>query len=332
MNTDINLASIGYYLAMNKELDINSMYTSAHKFFYRLYWNREDIADIIPICKHSELIRKIGQIDIPIPETEIARFKSIIQDTFKEVESSGIYTDAGLEYTKYNIFTRTGRPSNSNNGINYAGLNKEDGTRKKYKSRFAGGVLAEFDYDAYHLRLIGRLIDYKLPDESVHEYFATQFYGTDKITPEEYKLSKKMSFTALYGGIPKELLEVEYFKRTQEYIDNLWNDWNTLGYVETPLLKKKFFKKNFDNMNRQKIFNYVIQSYETETNVIILKKLLNFLKDKESKIILYIYDAIVFDISPNDGKQILQEIQKIMDLPTSLHIGRDYHNMQPYML
>ena len=211
-------------------------------------------------------------------------------------------------------------------------MNKEDGTRKKYKSRFAGGVLAEFDYDAYHLRLIGRLIDYKLPEGSIHEYFATQFYGTDKITPEEYKLSKKMSFTALYGGIPKELLEVEYFKRTQDYIDKLWNDWKTLGYVETPILKKKFFAKNFDTMNRQKVFNYVIQSYETETNVIVLNKLLNFLKDKESKIVLYIYDAIVFDISPNDGKQLLTDIQSIMDLPTSLHIGRDYHNMQPYML
>jgi DNA polymerase I-like protein with 3'-5' exonuclease and polymerase domains len=332
MNTDINLASIGYYLANNKQLDINTLYTSAHKFFHRLYWNRDDIADIIPICKHSELIRKIRQMDSTVPEEEILNFKETIQDTFNEVESSGIYTDAGLEYTKYNIFTRTGRPSNSNNNINYAGLNKEDGTRKKYKSRFAGGVLAEFDYDAYHLRLIGRLIKHDLPTGSIHTYFATQFYGTKEITPEEYKLSKKMSFTALYGGIPKELLGVEYFKKTQDYIDKLWNDWNTLGYVETPLLKKKFFKKNFDTMNKQKVFNYVIQSYETETNVIVLKKLLNFLKDKESKIILYIYDAIVFDVSQNDGKQILKDIQKIMDLPTSIHIGRDYHNMQPYTL
>lgn len=332
MNNDINNAAIGYYLANNKELDITTIYTPAHKFFQRLYWNRDDIADIIPVCKHSELIRKIGQINNKIPIEDIEQFKTTIQAIFSEIELSGLYTDDGFEYTKYNIFTRTGRPSNSNNNINYAGLNKEDGTRKKYKSRFAGGVLAEFDYDAYHLRLIGKLINYKLPNGSIHEYFATQFYGTATVTDEEYKLSKKMSFTALYGGIPKELLGVAYFKKTQNYIDALWNDWNTLGYVETPILKKKFFKKNFDNMNKQKIFNYVIQSYETETNVIILKKLLNFLKDKESKIILYIYDAIVFDISPNDGKQILQEIQKIMDLPTSLHIGRDYHNMQPYML
>ena len=100
MNTDINLASIGYYLANNKQLDINTLYTSAHKFFHRLYWNRDDIADIIPICKHSELIRKIGQIDSPVPEEDILRFKTVIQDTFSEIEYTYLFCYSILWYKR----------------------------------------------------------------------------------------------------------------------------------------------------------------------------------------------------------------------------------------
>ena len=45
--------------------------------------------------------------------------------------------------------------------------------------------------------------------------------------------------------------------------------------------------------------------------------------------ILYIYDAFVFDISSDDGKKILEEIKKLMVFPVKLKIGRDYHNMRP---
>ena len=81
-------------------------------------------------------------------------------------------------------------------------------------------------------------------------------------------------------------------------------------------------------MNPQKLFNYYIQAYETERNSQILKNILDMLENKFSKIILYIYDAFVFDISSDDGKEILQEIKNLMIFPTKLKIGRDYHNMR----
>ena len=52
------------------------------------------------------------------------------------IESSGLNSSKGLEYTQYNPYTSTGRPSNRYNGINYAALNKEDGTRDRFVSRF----------------------------------------------------------------------------------------------------------------------------------------------------------------------------------------------------
>ena len=92
------------------------------------------------------------------------------------IETGGLYTEDGYEYTQYNLLTSTGRPSNSFGGINYAALNKKDGSRKRFVSRFKNeGMLIEYDFDSYHLRLVGNKIEYELPKESVHEYFAKQY-------------------------------------------------------------------------------------------------------------------------------------------------------------
>ena len=43
-------------------------------------------------------------------------------------------------------------------------------------------------------------------------------------------------------------------------------------------------------MHPQKLMNYVMQSLETSRNILILKEVLRYLKDKKSKIVLYTYD------------------------------------------
>ena len=135
----------------------------------------------------------------------------LIEPSLNNIESSGLYTSNGYEYCNYNTYTLTGRPSNTFNKINYAALNKSDGTRNKYISRFNGGGILELDYDAYHLRIIGDIIGYDLPNESVHEYLGKQYFATDKLTKKQYSEAKQKSFQLLYGGIPKEFLENRAF-------------------------------------------------------------------------------------------------------------------------
>ena len=100
-------------------------------------------------------------------------------------------------YNHYNLYTSTGRPSNKHGGVNYAALNKEDGSRESFVSRFEQGMLLEFDYDAYHVRLIADIIDYNLPNGSIHEYFGKQYFGNDKLTKDQYEESKKITFRLL---------------------------------------------------------------------------------------------------------------------------------------
>jgi hypothetical protein len=53
-------------------------------------------------------------------------------------------------YSQYNLWTTTGRPSNSFGSVNFAALPPEK--RKGFVAE--NDSLIEFDFDAYHLRLI----------------------------------------------------------------------------------------------------------------------------------------------------------------------------------
>ena len=77
------------------------------------------------------------------------------------------------------------------------------------------------------------------------------------------------------------------------------NDFSTACYMIT-------------RHHAQKLMNYMMQSLETSRNVLILKEVLRYLKDKKTKVALYTYDAILFDFSKEDGKETLQDLEKIM--------------------
>ena len=115
-----------------------------------------------------------------------------IIDNLTYLESSGLRYDKNIVFSEYNPYTSTGRPSNRFGGINFAALNKSDGSRAKFISRFGSkGKLVEFDYDAYHLRLIADKVGYKFSDASVHQHFADLFditYQEAKVLSFQYSI------------------------------------------------------------------------------------------------------------------------------------------------
>lgn len=319
------------YIKAGKSIDLDTATTDAHKFYNRLYWQRDDIFDIIPKSKHLErmdiLKARLEDFELHDYDSQIAKtYENLILPLFKKIESNGLYTANGYEYSKYNLFTTTGRPSNANRGINYAALNKTDGTRERFISRFNSGYLMEMDFDAYHIRLIADLIGHKLPDGSVHEYFAKKFYGVETVTNEEYKLSKAMSFQVLYGGIPKELESIEYFYKTKQFISTLWDNYNNKGYIQTPVFNRRLYKDNLKEMNPQKLFNYLIQAYETERNIKFIEIIQSILDGYDSKLILYTYDAFLFDFAKEET-HLIQKIQEKLDFPVKVHYGKNYNDM-----
>ena len=80
-------------------------------------------------------------------------------------------------------------------------------------------------------------------------------------------------------------------------------------------------------MTRSKLFNYIVQSKETSTNIQLLELVFNLLKDKKTKLVLYTYDAFLFDYSKEDDG-LIQEIVNILDYPVSIKQGKTYHGLE----
>ena len=313
-------------MSKNKPLEWEELSTKSHDYFNRTMWKFKNINRIIPIWKHIELCRiktKVLEkyIDLPIHQ----EYNDEILDNLTYIESNGLQTTNGMVYSEYNPYTSTGRPSNRFGGINFAALNKKDGSRKPFVSRFDDGMLVEFDYDAYHLRLIGEVVNYKFPDGSVHEHMS-KFYGCD------YQESKNRSFQYLYGHIPPEIVETNpFFDKVNQYINYTWIQYKERKFIESDIYNKKIYKKNLSAMNRNKVFNYMIQLMETENNMKVLTQLIPFLKDFESKLILYSYDSFLFDFKISDGLEFLKGVKNILEqdgkFPTKSGKGLNYHEM-----
>jgi DNA polymerase I-like protein with 3'-5' exonuclease and polymerase domains len=246
--------------------------------------------------------------------------------TLAEIERNGIYTTEGMVYSDYNIHTSTGRPSNAFGGINFAALNKNDGTRKKFVSRFGEhGTLVQFDYEAFHLRLAAELMKYMLPTTSVHTYLAEQYYGTTDITPEMYEESKSRTFAIMYGQT-EDTGSVDFFKKLREYQADLWEQYRQNGFVLSETGRKVVVPQP---NNPAKVFNYLMQLTETEVSISAIYKVNQYLKNASAKVVLYTYDAILLDV-PNeelDKMDMVGLLLSDMKYPVRQYRGHNYDEM-----
>ena len=257
--------------------------------------------------EHDSAFQFINQITIP---------------TLTSIEKSGLYTtDNNFVYSDYNIYTSTGRPSNAFGGINFAALNKNDGSREKFVSRFGeNGTLVQFDYEAFHLRLAGKLMDYYLPPTSLHTYLAQQYYENYTITKEQYEESKARTFALMYGQ-SDDTGGVEFFQKMKEYSSKLWDEYRQNGFV----LSQTGRKIVLNDPSKNKVFNYMMQLTETEEAIRRVNKVCRFL----NRVVLYTYDAILLDV-PNDELHLMDKVAEILSeggFPVRQYRGQNYDEL-----
>lgn len=329
--------------------------TNSQNFYEQKYYKRDDINFITSIMKHLEhnriIVKGINSINKNnfIDKEIFKNYNNLVIENLYKIEKNGLFVDFDLFnnyfsdkylyhnntksflYSNYNIYTSTGRPSNSFKGINFAALQKGNNEREIFKSRFGeNGVLIEFDYDSFHIRLLSELIGYKFPEDiHIHEYLGKQYFKKEKLTEKDYEKSKDLSFQQLYGGIKEEYKNIRFFNIIDTYIYNIWNKFKLNGYVESPIFHKKIIG---DNFNRQKLLNYIIQCHETEYNMLTLSRLFEKIEKFESRIILYTYDSILFDVNLNDGKEFIKKIKNTIDyngkFPVKITYGENYNEMK----
>lgn len=230
--------------------------------------------------------------------------------------------------SQYNLYNFTSRPSNSFNGVNYAALNKTDGTRGFIIPE--EDYLFEFDMKSYHLFLSAKIIGFELPEGDIHTEFGKYYFGKEELTPEEYKKSKQLSFKQMNGGVFSQYKHVPFWNKLEEHIKTLWIKIQENGYVEL-VCGRKIKLEEIIEPTPQKCWNYIIQNYETYCNILILKDLFVYLRDKKSKIIMYSYDAFLVDYKNEDGKFILKEIKNIIEnqgFKSSVSYGINYNELK----
>jgi len=216
-----------------------------------------------------------------IEKTPIRAVPQFFSDRFPS-STKHLHNDEYV-YTQYNPYTITSRPSNRHGGVNFSALNKNDGSRDIFIPR-DNHIFLQFDYDAYHVRIIGKLIGYDLPQTSVHQWLADQ-YGM------EYDESKGRTFRILYGGVRDEDKEIPFFSHVDEFIQRLWTQVQDQGYVKTGK-GRKIQLEWIENPTPQKVFNYLLQATETEFNIEVmktLKDLLGFLSRQVGEIVMERY-------------------------------------------
>ncbi len=312
--------------------------TNAHQWYYRKFPHTK-VNKMIPIGKHLERCKlKTHSIFQEYRGKTNEYYNSTLLPVLYELEKNTLKFNSKFnEYFKpkckkfsikedhiygwYNPYTTTGRPVNNFNGINFVGLKHDNGERNSFEPD--NDFFVEMDYDGYHPRLIGDIVDYQF-EGNVHTTLAEIYFKSKEITPEQYKESKTLTFKQIYGGIDKANLHHPFFSKTQQFIDIIWEEFNKKGEVKCG--SYTITKKDHPKIHAQKLFNYYIQATETETNIRKIKIIQDYLKTKKTRLVLYIYDAFVFDVSKSDGKQTLIDLQTILNdkFPVKLKSGAHY--------
>lgn len=303
---------------------------STINWFYNRFRELPNVNQLIPLSKLYEQSEKTFESIhkyIELPDVDAFKFyNDIAVKVFFLVEQHGLRVvyqpflelfqpnnprfniQDNIAYTYYNLYNITSRPTNAFNSVNFAAIPKNETHRQAIIPQ--NDMFIEIDFDGYHLRLLSEQIGYTLTEESAHKQLAKQYFRKDEITEDEYASAKQINFQAIYGRIPEEHKHLEIFKKIQEYINKLWNDFSEKEAL-TPISNKPFTEELKD-MHPQKLMNYIMQSLETARNVLILKEVLKYLRDKKTKIALYTYDAILFDYSEEDGEQLLETLSSIL--------------------
>jgi len=302
-----------HYLILHNTIDITFYYPytpeslQIYRTFYKQHSNHPSINSIIPIVKHYEYCEKIfldlkNHIHDPINEFYNNRATVV----FNALERSGLRIDrkkfeqnfyppiSDYVYTQYNFKTLTTRPSNHFGGVNYAALNKENGERESFIPR--NDIFIELDISAYHPTILSKLVEYQFDNPDIYQALS-EVYNT---TRDEAKI---LTLQQMYGGILSRFENIEFFQKVNAYIDNLWDTFQYGGYVKCDISGYEFRKSKLEDMNPQKLLNYVIQNAETSININLLWEMFKILKGCNTKIVLYTYDSFLFDFDKTEKEQ-----------------------------
>lgn len=296
------------------------------KDLYVKFGEDERINEIVPISKHyesAECLYEIvkGRLEIV---TELPFYDDLCE-AYRYVESQGLgakryyeeyfsiknpsfFERDGVIYSNYNLYNFTVRPTNAFNGLNFLSIPKTKEARSYLLPK--RDFFVEFDFDGYHPRIIANMIGHPLSKEPLHVQLGKQYFSKEELTKEEYEQSKILTFRQLYGGVEEEYRHIEFLSKIEQYVNEQYDAYRKQGHYQLP--SGRILRRSRE-INKLKLFNYIVQNYETVNNVLVIKSIREYLEGKPSQLVLVAYDAFLLDFDVSDGQPTLIEVKRILE-------------------
>jgi len=343
----IDLAAVAYIHQLNIPV-LKDFFTPYVNDTYTTFYNMRNVNRIIPLTVWSNILTDYNTELLPImnvytPSKQYTYMHELL-NTLQNIENAGMCIDrtvlsqhfssdamrafkSNMVYTEYNPYTATGRPSNRFGGMNFAALNKSDGSRDSFISRYPLGSLVQMDFEAYHLRLMANELNVELPSEqSIHTELAKIYFNTMDITEDMYAESKRRTFEVMYG-MSRETYNFELFEKIHEHR----KQYEYTNTIELP----SGITVDVITPNASKLFNYYMQSLEMVRTLPKLTRIIDLIKNTTAHLVLYTYDSILLDIQTMDT-ELLQQIQDILEenktFPVRVYSGNTYGNIKEIWL
>jgi hypothetical protein len=344
--------SIVYWLNSGKNIKL--VETTCHYYYEKnigKYYN--NINEIIPISKHYEILEEFKNKHIYSLVTQykninkkIYKYYLLLQDTLTLIESNPIGIDRdkldkyfspnnesysiidNRLYTKYHFFTLTSRPQNYFNNINFNSLSKDNNCRESFVP--LNDIFIEIDFNAYHVQLLSQLIGYKFDlTKNIYDQLLDEY---SKINPNinTREESKKITIIQLNSGVLPKYQNIEFFVKYNEFVEKLWNEYNTNNNVIDPITGRNIVYLRSD-IGKYKLISYMLQSYETSNNIRILYSISKKMSLMKSKIVLYNYDSFLIDADREEFNEIINNILPLINQNiyiTNISTGSDYNNLK----
>ncbi len=301
---------------------------------------------------------------------ELAKLKSTYIDALAEL----VNPETGRIHTSYNqTGTVTGRLSSSNPNLQNIPIRTEEGRR--VRSAFVseeGWLLIGADYSQVELRVMAHvsedegLIEAFRRGEDIHTTTAAAVYGVpqDEVSYEMRRIAKAVNFGLIYGqgayGLARQIdvqtkeaeafIEryFERFPRVQSYMEQIEQQAEEHGYVETLLHRRRYFPElapgsrtshRLRQAAQRMAINTPIQGTAADIIKLAMLRTHHELRanDLRTRMILQVHDEIVLEAPENEREIVIPLLRTAMEgafslkvpLKVDIEIGTNWNEMTP---
>jgi hypothetical protein len=113
-----------------------------------------------------------------------------------------------------------------------------------------------------------------------------------------------------------------------------YNSFLELGYIETPIFKRKITSLHIEGHSPAKVLNYFLQGYESEVGNEIIGDCRAYLAARKGirvNLVMYQYDAFLFDNHRSEGNEVIEELKTIISknnfYPVKIKVGSNFKDL-----